>query len=47
MSKHAEKPKRCYAGQKEDVFPETLPTVISEAFLAHWSSLKTAFQFHF
>ena len=31
MSTHGEKSKRFYAGQKEDVFPETRPTLFSKA----------------
>lgn len=47
MSTHGEKSKGFYAGQKEDVFPETRPTLFSKAFLAHGPSFPTAAQFHF
>ena len=47
MSTHGEKSKRFCVGQKEDVFPETQPTLFSKAFLAHGPSFQTAAQFHF
>ena len=48
MSKHGEKSKRCYAGQKEDVFPEALGQLlflkpflpISQAFTLLLSSIS-------
>lgn len=47
MSTHGEKSKRFCVGQKEDVFPETQPTLFSKAFLAHGPNFQTAAQFHF
>lgn len=40
MSTHGEKSKRFYAGQKEDVFPETRPTLFSKAFRPLLSSIS-------